>query len=568
MRLPALGMAFSMQALLQSLARLPHNRIRWGLLVAIGIYASIQLLFVQGSTDFNHGTYDQMVKRRLLAPSHDPAIVLVDIDEASLEAMKGEFGRWPWPRETLAGATDWLERQQAQAVVYDILFADPDTLNPASDAAFVDMVQGTRNTFFPILRLNPANDALSQVRADQLPGFAAPVPTAKSQQGALPRPAPTVAVVPPTFQAMVDSGRLGYHNVYPDEDGVVRRYRLWEDKEGWRLHSLPARIAQVLGWKLPEDPDVLIQYTKDKHAYTRVPFSEVWRLSQSRDGQKQDPRFKDAIVIIGATATSLFDVKVTPLDTVHYGAFVLANVIDNVRHGRFLGEMGKPARLFAAWLALLAMGWASGRLRQDHLKWAVVGAPTVFLALSFGSLHSGLDFFLDLTPSASHALVFFSAWSAYEGWRTRHFAEGKSQHRLAADRYPEGLYEACLALHLVQAASDEQQLFDALPPGIPAAQMSTLGVVERPEHLQALVGYVRLWSPDPQALTPAMAQMVQALGAMVQNHHIGPVRPTMVARLNKDYNFEDTMWQDLASPLAHWKDDHDAPISHPDRPGA
>ena len=558
-----------MQKLIQAIARLPHNRIRWGLVLAIGVYASIQLLFIQGSTDFNHGTYDQMLKRRLLAPPHDPAIILVDIDEASLEAMKGEFGRWPWPRETLAGATDWLERQKAQAVVYDILFADPDTLNPASDAAFVDVVKGTNNTFFPILRLNPDNDALSQVRADQLPGFAAPIKSAAPADDKSPaKPAPTVAVVPPTFQAMVDSGRMGYHNVYPDEDGVVRRYRLWEDKDGWRLHSLPARMAQVLGWKLPEDPDVLIQYTKDKHAYTRVPFSEVWRLSQSREGQKQDPRFKDAIVIIGATATSLFDVKVTPLDTVHYGAFVLANVIDNVRHHRFLDEMGKPARLVAAWLALLAMGWASSRLRSDHVKLAVVGAPGLFLALSFGSLHSGLNFFLDLTPSASHALVFFSAWSGYESWRTKHFANGEGQHKLAASTHPRGLYEACLTVRMGTAACDEQVLFDALPASIPAAQMSTLGVVDRPEHLQSLVGYARLWSRAPEALVPAMESMVQALGPMAEAHHLGEVRLATVTRLNKGYNFSDTMWQDLGPALAQWKDNHEAAHPQSDLAGA
>lgn len=549
-----------MQKILQRLARIPHNRIRWGLVLAIGVYATIQLLFIQGSADFNHGTYDQMLKRRLLAPAPDKAIVLVDIDEASLEAMKGEFGRWPWPRETLAGATDWLERQQAQAVVYDILFADPDTLNPASDAAFVDVVQGTRNTFFPILRLNPDNDAISQVRADQLPGFAAPIPPSNAPadataNGKAPaRPAPTLAVVPPTFQAMVDSGRMGYHNAYPDDDGVLRRYRLWEDKDGWRLLSLPARMAQVLGWKLPDDPSVLIQYTKDKQAYTRVPFAEVWRLSQSREGQKQDPRFKDAIVIIGATATSLFDVKVTPLDSVHYGAFVLANVIDNVRHGRFLDEMGRPARLIAAWLALLAMGWASGRLRSDHVKLAVVGAPTVFLAVSFGSLNSGLDYFLDLTPSASHALVFFSAWSAYESWRTKHFANGEAQHKLAASLHPQGLHEACLALRMVPGESDEQQLFDALPPSIPAAQMSTLAVVDRPEHLQALVGYVRLWSPDPAALAPAMEQMARALSTLSDAHHASPVRKTREGNLANGYNFRDTLWQDLGPALVHWKE--------------
>ncbi len=558
-----------MHALLQAFARIPHHRVRWALVMAIGVWATVHLVWVEGGADFNRGTYDQMVKRRLLAPAHDKAVVLVDIDEASLEAMKGEFGRWPWPRETLAGALDWLERQQVQAVVFDILFADPDTLNPNSDAAFVDAVQGTRNTYFPVLRLNPENDGISQVRAAQLPGFATPIPAAPSApagEAAAPSAAaaassPTLAVVPPTFQALVDSGRLGYHNVYPDEDGVVRRYRLWEDKDGWRMWSLPARMAQDLGWPLPEQPDVLIQYTKTKDAYTRIPFSEVWRLSQSRDGARQDPRLKDAIVIIGATATSLFDVKVTPLATVHYGAFVLANVIDNTRNDRFLGEMGVPARLAMAWLALLAMGLASARLRVHHVRWATVVAPTALLALSFASLQSGLHFFLDLTPSASHALVFFSAWSTYETWRTRHFADGATQHRLALQAHPEGRYEACLALRMCAGACDEQVLFDALPRGIAAAQMSILGVVDRHEHLQPLVAYARLWDPEPAALRQAMAAMADAVGPMADARHLGEPRPDTMARLSTDVKFADTMWQDLGPALSNWRQEDDAHLS-------
>mgnify|MGYP000564826546 CR=1 FL=1 len=149
----------------------------------------------------------------------------------------------------------------------------------------------------------------------------------------------------------------------------------------------------------------------------------------------------------------------------------------------------EPARLVAAWLALLAMGWASSRLRSDHVKWAVVGAPTVFIALSFGSLHSGLDFFLDLTPSASHALVFFSAWSGYEGWRTKHFADGAAQHRLAASLHPQGrLHEACLTLRMAPAADRDAflgELLDAF--GLEAAPRLARSVERRLLDLEVRV---------------------------------------------------------------------------------
>ena len=53
----------------------------------------------------------------------DDRIVIVDIDEKSL----AEVGRWPWPRDRLAGLTDELfNRQQIALLGFDVVFAEPD----------------------------------------------------------------------------------------------------------------------------------------------------------------------------------------------------------------------------------------------------------------------------------------------------------------------------------------------------------------------------------------------------------------------------------------------------------
>jgi len=51
----------------------------------------------------------------------NPDIVHVDIDDRSLE----ELGRWPWPREQLAGLVDVLMQCGARAVVLDIILPEP-----------------------------------------------------------------------------------------------------------------------------------------------------------------------------------------------------------------------------------------------------------------------------------------------------------------------------------------------------------------------------------------------------------------------------------------------------------
>ena len=95
----------------------------------------------------------------------------MDIDEGSLEAMAKEYGRWPWPRQVFAEFMENLEEQKPRAIVFDILFSDPDVNNPDSDDYFNEVVAATDNTFFPMLRLSSQNDELSQIKPAMIPGM-------------------------------------------------------------------------------------------------------------------------------------------------------------------------------------------------------------------------------------------------------------------------------------------------------------------------------------------------------------------------------------------------------------
>jgi adenylate cyclase len=53
---------------------------------------------------------------------------VADIDEVSLAA----YGQWPWPRTRLAELVEKLHELGASAIVFDILFSEPDRLSPAA----------------------------------------------------------------------------------------------------------------------------------------------------------------------------------------------------------------------------------------------------------------------------------------------------------------------------------------------------------------------------------------------------------------------------------------------------
>lgn len=395
------------------LFRLSDAYLRLSLLVALVLWSGYHFYQQPDVPTLNSSSYDNLVRHRWFAPSPDPDIVIVDIDEASLAQMGQDFGRWPWPRDTLAAVLGWLEYQGARAVVFDILFSDPDQLNKAADASFAEAVRQSRTSYFPVLRLNPENDRISEVRASQLGGFATP---SGSGIGDI-----TLAAVVPLFDSAMDSGRLGYHNVYPDHDGVLRHYRYWEEKAGWRIWSLPARMAQDFAWGLPAQREPLLNWHHTATAHVAIPFFDVWTQSQSRAGQQPDPRFRGKIVLIGATATSLFDVKTTPVATIHPGVEVLATAIDNLKNHRYLQQLPRWLELLLGLFALLLM-FAAGRVFPDKkIKWAIIVAPTLLMGISFASLHwSG--WYLDLAIPASQAFVFFTLLGTFRAKKQNYWS--------------------------------------------------------------------------------------------------------------------------------------------------
>src|SRR5690348_12317342 len=55
----------------------------------------------------------------------DRDIVILDIDESTLDAMAPDYGRYPWTRAVYGALIEGLARQRPKAIVFDILLVDP-----------------------------------------------------------------------------------------------------------------------------------------------------------------------------------------------------------------------------------------------------------------------------------------------------------------------------------------------------------------------------------------------------------------------------------------------------------
>ena len=74
--------------------------------------------------------------RHLSIPSRrDPRIVLVMIDQLSLDHFDAEGMYWPWPRSIYVPVLSYLKKGGARAVVFDILFTNTSSADQFQDVA-------------------------------------------------------------------------------------------------------------------------------------------------------------------------------------------------------------------------------------------------------------------------------------------------------------------------------------------------------------------------------------------------------------------------------------------------
>lgn len=297
----------------------------------------------------------------------DPSTIIIAIDDRSL----AELGRWPWPRARHTALLNGLAAMKPRAVVYDVLFTEPD----AADADLAGAMTAAGQVFLPVLVEPGMNGAdLNQV---------APAgPLAAAAAG------------------------LGQVIIRPDPDGVVRRRERCPAPTARPL----AEVVLGLAAPLPRTACVaeLIPFAGPPGAYRTISFGSVLR------GEAPAEFFTGKRVLVGATALGMTDHFQTPMGGTGgmSGVELQANILDALDRGVTRGEAGWLPRLAIAVLPLwlLMAGFLTLRPAQNLALAIGLGAATLALSIMlFGVAH------LWLSPVTTLAvlLLVFPLW----GWR-------------------------------------------------------------------------------------------------------------------------------------------------------
>jgi adenylate cyclase len=330
----------------------------------------------------------------------DPAIVIVDIDDASMAAMQEIAGLWAWPREIHADLLEALSEFVPRAVVFDIAFPERDMKRPKSDARLSEALAAMPHAYLSAVQLSTPEGA-GQPLQDLGLAFGAIKVGSDRAKARIELPH---AVDRATW-------RLGLINSLEDDDGVLRRHRLYSDIEGWRLPSLAARVAREMGATLPPGADFLMRWPERGHQ--RYAYGELFRLlTEQRHALGATELhtlaglFRDKVVVIGASAAGTFDHHLTPMRAGYPGVDILAIAIDNLKNGVSMqvAPAWWPFGLGLALIAALATGFAR-RINPAAIGAGLALASVLLVAGSHAAFGSNL-----LLPVAT-PLMF--AWTLF-----------------------------------------------------------------------------------------------------------------------------------------------------------
>jgi adenylate cyclase len=335
----------------------------------VGVLFTVFFAFVQPFAFIQLWLTDQL----FLTEPPSPNIVVVGIDDDTLQT----FGKWSdWTRDLHAQALDNLAAAGAQAIGFDILFADS---SPYDDRLAEAMISAG-NVVLPFAGTQTATGNGDGVTYERF--------------------------VVPVSSILETATEIGHANIIPDSDGKVRRLPLVIlDNTGQQYPSFGLAVLYTMASM--HLPDTYVREKGNLYLLLRdVPVDRNYNLRIDYSPGAADRPYlsygdvitgdfdpsvvKNKIVVIGMTATGELDTWEIPTSSEKVpGVFIQAAAMDTILRSNFLSEIGTLSNLGIMLLLTVIIALVLPRLR---LKWGglvIVVLFAAYLVISFFAFDGG-----------------------------------------------------------------------------------------------------------------------------------------------------------------------------------
>jgi adenylate cyclase len=351
------------------------GKIFLGALIGILSWSLIFLFYSYGFFEpYELKTYDALCRLQAQRSPAPPEVVLIVVDQGSLEAAQRQGIQWPWPRQMYAPIVQYCAAAGAKALAFDVLFDQPSSYGREDDQILAEALKQNGHGFLALF-LSREKRLPAPWEENILRRIGLPLSDHSGQVST------TYVSTIPSIEILAEGAAgLGNVMVLPGPDGVYRQLPLCFS---YRNHWIPSLGLAVYRHLYGSDPLVL-QKKSLKTEKEEVPLDRQGLfLLHYYDPAKDFPRLsafnvvqsfqavqeggnpvypphllKDKIVFLGFTAAGLYDLKPTPLSPVSPGVLAHATLVANLIHKNFRVRISPVPLLAIALTIAVAMGVA------------------------------------------------------------------------------------------------------------------------------------------------------------------------------------------------------------------
>ena len=300
--------------------------------------------------------YRQSLKILHKSPIPNKDIVVLAIDDASLEKLWDKYGEWPMPRNIYADIINYIEKDKPSAIVFDLLFIKSMKNESIADKILVEAMNKYNNIYTGMNFDYQPEDL--RTPAD-LPKRLSLNINNNSQIDLKKKHSYTNCR---TILSELINGnvKVGITNVIRSNDGIIRKIApLMYYKENYYPYLAFKASSDYISNKnvqdlsidkkgnllvsnttipLTNDGEAILNWYGKSGTHTIYPLYKIINQLENKNLNTKF-NFKNKIVVIGTTAMSLHDTKSVPVqEGVYPGVEVHATFINNMIDNNFIKQ--------------------------------------------------------------------------------------------------------------------------------------------------------------------------------------------------------------------------------------
>ena len=339
----------------------------FAILVWLGHFSAFQDFI----TKIEQGSFDlrQTILSKYKKPNKD--IVILSVDDATYEYIMDKYGSWPISRKIWSDTIEFIEKAQPKSIIMDLLFVKANLNDIESDKALVETVKKNDNVFLSMNFDNYSDEIRKSPEINDKFKL-------KIKDGYLEdNPYITFINARTAMPELMDAAKnIGIINVTRDKDGIIRNATpIFKYKNEYypnlsllaamkylnadslsivnnniildKKHSIPLDTTQrtILNW-----------YGKS-NTYTHIPLWEVIKAQKENNLAFISENFKNKIIYVGTTATSLSDIKSVPVESNMSGVELHATFFNNILDNNFIKKSSLEVDFLISIILCLVVGY-------------------------------------------------------------------------------------------------------------------------------------------------------------------------------------------------------------------